>query len=243
MSKICIVIPFYNESNRIDNEAFLSFLANESDYSLMLVDDGSSDATLSDLQNLQSKNPQQISIFSLTKNAGKAEAVRQGVQQAWKWKDFDFLGYMDADLATPLSEAPYLISFFSDYHIQFVVGSRIKLYGWNINRSLKRHYFGRIFATYVGYMFKLEIYDTQCGAKFFTNCLAQDLFKNKFVSKWFFDIELLLRLRKRMGKRAFPNSLIEVPLHQWNEMGESKLRFSDFLKTPFELWKIRRKYQ
>jgi len=243
MPKVCIIIPFYNESNRIDEEAFHSFLAKETDYSLMLVDDGSSDSTLAELQKMKEVNPNQINVFSLNHNSGKAEAVRQGVLQALAWKEFDYFGYMDADLATPLSEAPYLASYLAEEQTQFVVGSRVKLYGWNINRSLKRHYFGRVFATYVGYLFKFDIYDTQCGAKFFTNEIAKSLFNDEFVSKWFFDIELLLRLHKKMGNEAYPKSLIEIPLHHWNEKGESKLKLCDFLKTPFELGRIRRKYR
>jgi len=243
MPKVCIIIPFYNESNRIDKEAFHSFLATETDYSLMLVDDGSSDSTLAELKKMKEVNPNQINVFSLNQNSGKAEAVRQGVQQALKWKEFDILGYIDADLATPFSEVPYLVNHFKDSTYQLIIGSRVKLFGWNIQRSLKRHYFGRVFATYVGYLFKLEVYDTQCGAKFFTNTLAQELFDNEFVSRWFFDIEILLRLRKKMGNQAFFSSLKEIPLRQWNEMGDSKLKFSDFLKTPMELRKIRRKYR
>ncbi|MCK5855948.1 MAG: glycosyltransferase [Bacteroidales bacterium] len=242
MSKICIVIPFYNEANRIQHEEFISFLENEKEYYLMLVNDGSTDSTLEELNKLQSAKPDKISIYSLEANSGKAEAVRQGIQKAWRWKDFDFFGYMDADLATPLSEAPYLVSYFDDYNIQFVIGSRVKLYGWDIKRSLKRHYLGRVFATIVGNTFGLKIYDTQCGAKFFCNCMAQDLFKDPFVSKWFFDIELFIRFRKKWGAIAFQERMIEVPLRHWEEKGESKLKLKDFLHTPLELRRIKRSY-
>lgn len=243
MPKVCIIIPFYNESNRIDKEAFISFLTKENEYSMLLVDDGSTDATLLALNKMEELMPEQIKILSLEQNSGKAEAVRQGVQQALAWKTFDYLGYMDADLATPLNEAPYLVGHFNKKQIQFVFGSRVKLYGWDIQRSLKRHYFGRIFATYVGFLFKLDIYDTQCGAKFFSHNMAKDLFNEKFVSKWFFDIELLLRLGKQAPNQNYGNILLEVPLRHWNEKGDSKLKMSDFLKTPFELNKIRRKYR
>jgi glycosyltransferase involved in cell wall biosynthesis len=242
MPKTCIVIPFFNEQNRIDSDAFINFVKQQNDFSLMLVNDGSSDETITILNTIKEQSSEQINVYSLSSNMGKAEAIRQGTHAAWRWKDFDFFGYMDADLATPLEEAPRLISYFSDYRIQFVIGSRIKLFGWDIQRSLRRHYLGRIFATYVSNLFDLEIYDTQCGAKFYTNCLAQDLYKEKFVSKWFFDIELILRLQKRMG-RHFTQSLIEIPLHHWNEKGDSKLVLSDYLKTPLELQRIKRKYR
>ncbi len=243
MSKICIVIPFFNEAQRIDKTAFISFLKNESSFSLMLVDDGSTDTTLLVLESIQQSFSERIRILSMDKNSGKAEAIRQGMLKAWKWQNFDFFGYMDADLATPLSEASYLVSHFENHSIQFVIGSRIKLFGWNIKRSLKRHYFGRVFATYVDFLFNLSIYDTQCGAKFFCNCLAQDLFAKPFISKWFFDIELFLRLRDRWDKQQFEERIIEVPLHHWEEKGESKLKLKDFLKTPYELFRISRFYK
>lgn len=242
MPKVCIIIPFFNEQNRIQTEGFLSFIQNQKDYSLMLVDDGSSDQTLEVLTSMKEHFPAQIDVLSLAHNVGKAEAVRQGVLKAHSIGYFDFFGFMDGDLATPLEEATRFIDYFSNHKIQFVSGSRVKLFGWDIHRSLKRHYFGRVFATYVSYLFGLEIYDTQCGAKFFTNSMAQDLFKEPFVSKWFFDIELFIRLRNRMGKH-FNESLIEIPLLHWHEIGESKLGLNDFLKTPLELRRIKRHYK
>ncbi len=243
MSKVCIIIPFYNEAERIERDAFAHFLQKHANYSLMLVNDGSSDTTQSVLEEMQEQFPNQIQHYSMKQNSGKAEAVRQGVLNALNWQGFDILGYMDADLATPLEEAPYLISQFSDSSYQLIIGSRVKLFGWNIQRSLKRHYFGRIFATYVSNLFNLEIYDTQCGAKFFRSEIAGDLFEFEFVSRWFFDIELFLRLRKEMGSELFSKSFKEVPLRQWTEKGDSKLQLGDFLNTPFELLRIKRHYK
>jgi len=242
MPKVCIIIPFFNEQKRIDKDAFFSFIQNHTTYSLMLVDDGSKDATFAILTKMKEQFPEQINVLKLAQNSGKAEAVRQGILQANDWQEFDFFGYMDADLATPLEEAPRLISYLENSQIHFVLGSRIKLFGWDIQRSLKRHYLGRVFATSVSNLFNLEIYDTQCGAKFFRNDLIQDLFNDKFVSKWFFDIELILRFRKKMNEK-FSESLLEIPLQHWNEKGESKLKLTDYIKTPYELRRIRRFYK
>ena len=243
MSQVCIVIPFFNEAKRINRKAFHDFLIQESSYHMLLVDDGSSDDTINVLQEIHISFPKQVKVLKLKFNSGKAQAVRLGVLKALHWNNFEYLGYMDADLATPFEEAPYLISYFKESSYQFIIGSRVKLFGWNIHRSLKRHYFGRIFATYVSSLFKLNIYDTQCGAKFFRSDIAADLFEKEFISKWFFDIELFLRLRKELGNNLFKKSVKEVPLQNWLEKGESKLKFSDFLKTPLELHKIQRKYR
>ena len=242
MSKVCIIIPFYNEAGRIAAADFTDFLRRQPDYSLMLVNDGSTDNTLAALQELSAQLPERIFVKDLKNNGGKAEAVRQGVLAALEKQAFDYLGYMDADLATPLDEAPYLLSHIADTKRLMVFGSRVKLFAWNIKRSLKRHYFGRVFATVVSLMFGLEIYDTQCGAKFFNAEIAADLFEQPFVSRWFFDIEVFLRLRKEMGTGLFAKSVLEVPLRNWVEKGDSKLQLSDFLNSPFELIKIRRTY-
>ena len=95
----------------------------------------------------------------------------------------------------------------------------------------------------MSYLLKLNIYDTQCGAKFFRTEIATDLFESEFISKWFFDIELFLRMRKEIGKELFTKSLKEIPLRNWEEKGESKLKLGDFLTTPFELGRIRKKYK
>ncbi len=242
MPKVCIIIPFYNEAGRFHTSDFTDFLAGNEDYSLLTVNDGSSDQTAELLRNLEKERPQQIRVLDLQINSGKAEAVRQGILEALQWKDFDYLGYLDADLATPFSQVPYLLSFFEASKYKCVFGSRVKLFGLQIERSLKRHYFGRIFATTVSLMFDLEIYDTQCGAKFFSADIVSDIFKDKFVSPWFFDIEIFIRIRKELGDKLFKTTIKEVPLQEWTEKGDSKLQLVDFLNTPFELVKIKQKY-
>lgn len=55
MSKTAIIIPCYNEANRLKEEEFLSFLALMPNYYLYFVDDGSTDATYQFLKQLVSK--------------------------------------------------------------------------------------------------------------------------------------------------------------------------------------------
>ena len=153
--------------------------------------------------------------------------------------DFDYFGFIDADLATPLSQVDFLISQFNDDLIM-VFGSRIKLLNNNIERNIIRHYMGRIFATFVSILFKLEVYDTQCGAKFFrTSESSINLFKSPFISKWFFDIEIFLRLRKQSDYFEFQKNVKEIPLQEWIEKGNTKLSLSDFILTPFLLIKLK----
>ena len=84
-----------------------------------------------------------------------------------------------------------------DEHLQVVIGSRVGLLGHDIDRSLRRHYLGRIFATVSSAVLDLPVYDTQCGAKAFrvTPALRAAL-ADPFTSRWAFDVELLGRLRR-----------------------------------------------
>src|SRR6188508_2880608 len=96
-----IVVPCYNESQRIDVAAFEQFLADSQGVSLLLVDDGSTDATPLVLERIKKHFPAHVSTLRLEKNCGKAEAVRCGIQTALARRSM-FVGYWDADLATPL---------------------------------------------------------------------------------------------------------------------------------------------
>src|SRR5215218_5503235 len=96
-----VVVPCYNESQRIDEAAYKRFLASAHGVSLLLVDDGSTDATPLLFERLKKQFPTHLSTLRFSKNSGKAEAVRRGVQIALA-RQPEFVGYWDADLATPL---------------------------------------------------------------------------------------------------------------------------------------------
>ena len=76
--KIVIVIPFYNEVERISLDNFYQIFTAFPNYNFLLVDDGSSDQTIQILEEFQSKFSS-IKVLKLPKNVGKAEAIRSGV--------------------------------------------------------------------------------------------------------------------------------------------------------------------
>ncbi len=233
--KITIIIPFYNEEKRIVLESLHQIFKNTSQYDFILVDDGSTDNTFAVLNQFKSEFST-IEVLKLDKNVGKAEAIRAAVLSI---SNADFIAYYDADLATPFSELEKLIQFCLVHHnYKMVMGARIKLIGNQVKRSLIRHYFGRIFATIVSqFVLKVAVYDTQCGAKVIDYQIAKQIFEKPFISKWLFDVELLKRLQKSYNLKEVVK---EIPLEKWEEIGNSKIKVTDFFQLPFELFQIYR---
>ena len=100
-----IVVPCYNEARRLNTRAFTQFRTTGYWVEFLFVNDGSADGTLEMLQQLQCASPDTIRVRDQQPNQGKAEAVRTGMLDALE-TDADFVGYWDADLATPLTALP-----------------------------------------------------------------------------------------------------------------------------------------
>lgn len=243
--RICLVIPCYNEAQRLPKERFLEALEQDPGLSLCLVNDGSSDGTSALISGMAQQKPERITVMELGQNSGKAEAVRQGMLKMAAESEADFIGYFDADLATPLAEARYMLDRMpKTSKAVMLFGSRVKLLGTtNIHRLWYRHYFGRVFATVVSNMLGLAVYDTQCGAKLFKREAVQALFEAPFVTKWLFDVELFFRCTAQYGKEEASHRMLEMNLREWQEIGGSKLGFGFMLKVPFQLLRIRRVYR
>jgi dolichyl-phosphate beta-glucosyltransferase len=224
------VVPCYNEALRLPVADFRQFLA-ESQVQFVFVDDGSRDHTLERLEELRRGKENQVTVLQSPRNQGKAAAVRQGVNFALE-QGAGYVGYWDADLATPLDAIPQFLSVFTGRpNLDMVFGSRVKLLGRHVERKASRHYLGRVFATVVSSLLRLPIYDTQCGAKIFrVSPETRDLWTEPFRSKWIFDVELLARYIRRVGSPNLAGQRIyEFPLDSWQDIGGSKVKALDFV--------------
>jgi dolichyl-phosphate beta-glucosyltransferase len=247
MGTSTIVVPCYNEAQRLRGDTFLEYLRSHEGVSFLFVDDGSKDDTLAVLQQLHAADPERIAVFPLAHNSGKGEAVRQGLLHAARFHPADYIGYWDADLATPLTAIADLESVLdAQPALKIVMGSRVRLLGRFIARKAARHYLGRVFATFASLTLRLAVYDTQCGAKLLR--LTPDLPKllaDPFCSRWIFDVELIARFAKLypVPTTGDPEWIYEFPLHRWEDIAGSKLKPHDFLRAIRDLWEIHRRYR
>lgn len=234
-----LVVPCFDEERRLRPDAFVD-LAEAASARVLMVDDGSTDGTRGVLDDLAGGHPGMIEVLALDHNVGKAEAVRHGLRRAGA-TGADIVGYIDADLATPVEEMARLVGVMrARPDLSIVLGSRVGLLGHHIERSTARHYLGRVFATASSAALGLPVYDTQCGAKVFRGGPAlQAALGEPFRSGWAFDVELLARLLH--GPHALDRSgLLEVPLTRWSDVPGSKLRPLASARAALDLVRIAR---
>lgn len=241
MQKSCIVVPCYNEANRLNLAAYNDLVINEPSVDFLFCNDGSTDSTRDLLLSISNSMPERIKTMDMPQNSGKAEAVRTAVLHAAGLNDYKYIGYWDADLATPLSQVPRLIEELNSSGKKIALCSRVKRLGARVQRNEFRHYLGRVFSTFASVILKLPVYDSQCGAKLFHRDTLV-IYNEPFLSKWLFDVELLARFRNHFGLDAALSEIIEVPVSQWKEIPGSKLRFKHYLRVPIDLIKISRFY-
>lgn len=239
---IRIIIPCYNEASRLPVDEFKNFLnsSHSQEFELLFVNDGSSDDTMAVLDQLAHEHPK-VFALDLKKNSGKAEAIRQGMLQS-EVESYEYLAFLDADLATPIEELDRMRNLAkTDPPPYLTMGSRVNLLGYShIKRKASRHYIGRIFATLVSNLLGLAVYDTQCGAKLIQSDLVPHIFKDRFLSKWLFDVEMIFRLKQLKGD--FSERILEVPLKKWEDKSGSKIKMSYYFQAPIDLFRIYLKY-
>jgi dolichyl-phosphate beta-glucosyltransferase len=233
---VYLVIPCLDEADRLSEKRF-GVLAADDRVALVFVDDGSTDDTRVRLAAFASSRAN-VSVVALDENVGKGEAVRVGMLRALS-TGATWVGYVDADLATPESEVLRLIDIATvSTNVDVVLGSRIAMLGRQVRRSRFRHYTGRVFATGASLVLKKTVYDTQCGAKLFRSGQAlEQVISVPFRSRWAFDVELLGRLdRAGVGSAAFR----EEPLEVWSDVPATKRTLAASVRAVAELLAIRR---
>jgi glycosyltransferase involved in cell wall biosynthesis len=242
LTRLVLVVPCYNEAARLNSDAFLQLVAARRDVDVLFVDDGSTDATRAVLDDIVARSGGRAEAMALPRNQGKAAAVQRGVLSAFE-RQSEFVGYWDADLATPLDALQDFIDVLdTNPRVEIVMGARVKLLGRRIERYATRHYFGRAFATAASLTLQLAVYDTQCGAKVLrASRSVQRAFLEPFRTRWVFDVELLARYIAITGRSDIESRIYELPLRTWIDIPGSKVTPWHALRALWDLAQIRRR--
>lgn len=233
-----VVIPCYNEEKRLLSKEFIDFTNSNLGYHLCFVNDGSTDNTLNVLLELQKGREDNISVYNCEKNGGKGEAVRQGVLHMAKDKQLDYIGYLDADLSTDFKDFDDLVKTIASSDFKIVSGSRMSRMGADITKESARKIISKTINLIIRNILGMSFNDTQCGAKIMDKEVFNELFKEKFITRWLFDVEIFMRMRKFYGKKKAISYICEQPLKRWIHADGSKLSMKDSVKIVGQLGQI-----
>lgn len=242
-NSLVIVIPCFNEYERLQAGSYETFLKQNNNTRIIFSNDGSTDKTIEKLNAIRKIAPDKVFITSLEKNKGKAEAIREGVLYCFTSNlQFDRIAYLDADGATSLEECQSISQYINE-NVIFAFGSRILKIDSNIVRKHYRHIIGRVLATVISSQLKIPVYDTQCGCKVLRADLAKEVFSERFISKWLFDVEIFHRIIRLYGTDKMRQICREIPLQNWIDTADSKVSFAYSFRIWYDILRIKRKYK
>ncbi len=217
---ISIIIPAYNEENRIGRslDEILRFLTNRPFRAeVIVVDDGSRDSTpqvIAERADDYAKAGYDLRVLTNRPNRGKGYSVRRGVSEARG----EVILFTDADLSSPITEAPRLLDPIIENRADVTFGSRAldrSLIG--VKQPFMRDFGGRVFNFFMKTITGLPFKDTQCGFKAFRREAALAVFSRQSIERFGFDPEVLY-IAQKLGNR-----LLEIPV-KWNHVEGGELQ-------------------
>lgn len=233
---VTVVIPVYNEQERIaaslyDIKDYLD--KQEYDSNVLVIDDGSSDMTTEIVKFVDiygsEFNSQQIGVLEENvKNVGKGYSIAKGLLLA----EGDIIVFTDADCSTPISEIEKLISKIQEGY-DVVIGSRHLKESRVSGRGIGRSCLSRGFNLIARLIRLLEVKDSQCGFKAYTNEAARKIAAEQKTYGFCFDVEHL-HIANKLGCKV-----TEVPVRWKHDKRSTVSPFSDSIAMFFELMKIR----
>ncbi|MGC4191375.1 MAG: glycosyltransferase family 2 protein [Thermomicrobiales bacterium] len=240
---VSVVIPVFNEQDRIADAltavwTYFHDLGTEAE--IIVADDGSSDNTTVIAAAYASDHPG-IRLLHL-EHGGKAKAVLAGLHAA----THPVAGFMDVDLATPLSAWESCRDAFIDGY-DIAIASREGKGAVRVGEPAYRHVMGRVFNGLVRLLLLPGIDDTQCGFKFFTHHALETIIprcqlytENDVTTRprvTAFDVELLY-IAQHQGLRT---AIVPITWHYGAQSKVNPLRdtiqnFRDVLAVRMNGW-------
>ena len=226
-----IVIPAYNEGKRIidtlrKTREFMSL--NFPEYEIIVVDDGSTDATVDTIRKKYLSDTN-IKILSGATNRGKGYAVRKGIFAS----SGNAILIMDADMSAPIDQINKLIPFLDAGNDVVMASRAIDKAHVKIHQPWYRELMGKIFNLFVRMVVFKGFYDTQCGFKLIRSKVAKELASVMKIDGFCFDVEMIFLALKK------GDNVVEIGV-DWINSPDSKVKlFTSSLAMFVDLFRIR----
>lgn len=233
MRDLSIIIPAYNEANRISEtlHSIAEFLdARNLDDEVLVIDDGSTDDTIV-VATQHSHLFRKLTIISSERNMGKGHAVRKGMLTGTGRHRL----FLDADNSTDVREFDRLMAAAAEEPIEtaVVIGS-VAVAGSSVSIGQPgfRSGLGRFGNRIIQRIVLPGIEDTQRGFKVFTGEASDAIFSRCTSNGWAFDVEALA-LARGLGYH-----ILEVPI-TWEHREDSRVRASAYFSALLDVLRIK----
>jgi len=241
MPRVLLAIPSFNDSRRLG--VFLPNLGRSVhdsglEIQIQVVDDGSTESEFLQTGRIvdfcRETFPCVLPLLRLGKNRGKGGAIYAAWSQA---KETEWLAFVDADGAIPAEEVVRITRFaLTQKDYDGVLASRVLMLGHKVDRTLKRHFVGRVYATLAKILVDAPVYDSQCGFKLLKKNSFDQVEPSLDCLRFGFDMELIAILLNK----GF--HLLEIPIRQWRDVPGTKVRLvQDSLDMFVSLLRLRKK--
>ncbi len=154
---VSVVVPAYNEEGNITDcvdQLSKELSSAQLPFEIIVVNDGSTDHTLDQVNRLFSSN-RLVRVIDLGRNSGKPIALREGIRRA----KGELVAFFDADLQYSPRDLVTMIGML-DGSLDFVNGNR-DYNGYGASRTA----FSRLYNKVVRLLFRMHLKDSNCGIK------------------------------------------------------------------------------
>jgi glycosyltransferase involved in cell wall biosynthesis len=200
--QLSVVVPAYREGKQIFSnlKRLLGELDKlETDYEVIVVSDGNTDATVSEAKRVPSAR---VKVFHYPMNVGKGFALSLGVAQATG----DLVTFIDADMELDPANIGGFIDLMTKSNCDAVIGSKRHPQS-HVSYPAFRRFQSWVYQMVVRVLFNLNVRDTQTGLKLFRRQVLQEALPLLAIKKFAFDLELLL-VARQLGYR----NVCEAPI-------------------------------
>ncbi len=229
---VSLIIPAYNEAARLAEtlgRLHLEF-GDDPHYEIIVVDDGSKDATSEIVAEFCSRWAN-AKLIRMPWNGGKGSAIKAGIAIAQGSR----LVFMDADLSADISDVPRLVAALDNADVAIgsraIAGSRVIYNQGRGYRKIQSKFFNGLACVLVD----IVASDTQCGFKAFRSDAGKMLFHLCEGKGFAFDVELLA-LAQLLGLRV-----TEVPVDWVESIGTTVRPIRDPFLMVRDLWRTRQR--
>ncbi len=220
---LSIVIPLIDEAESLPElAAWIEKVMNEHQYTyeIIFVDDGSSDNSWSEIENLRKMNPN-IKGIKFQRNYGKSA----GLNEAFRAATGDIVITMDADLQDSPDEIPELKRMIQENGFDMVSGWKKKRYDNTFTKNIPSKFFNAVTRKVSG----IKLHDFNCGLKAYSNRVIKGIEVYGEMHRY------IPVLAKWAGFKKIGEKVVE---HRARKYGQSKFGWRRFVNGFLDLLSI-----